>query len=145
MNCENLGPIFDKYPTEELYSYVIDHYSDVKKDNIKSYMALNNFDLLIVYKNNVKELFDVYNGYRRYIPYETDALTEEEHRKEFPRLLNKMIHRKNISQKEFAEKLGITNTMVSRYLSGKSLPGYSLLKKMAKVLDCTVDDLYLNF
>lgn len=108
-------------------------------------MAINEYDLLITYTNGKRELFDTFDGYRRYIKYETDALTEEEHRKEFPKLLYKIMRRKGITQNQLAEKLNVSQSMISHYINGKALPGYSMLKKMANVLECSIDDLYLNF
>lgn len=124
---------------------MLEHNPDVKPEKVKSFMAINEYDLLITYTNGKRELFDTFDGYRRYIKYETDALTEEEHRKEFPKLLYKIMRRKGITQNQLAEKLNVSQSMISHYINGKALPGYSMLKKMANVLECSIDDLYLNF
>lgn len=134
-----------KYPSDKLYRDVLEHNPDVKPEKVKSFMAINEYDLLITYTNGKRELFDTFDGYRRYIKYETDALTEEEHRKEFPKLLYKIMRRKGITQKQLAERLNVSQSMISHYINGKALPGYSMLKKMANVLECSIDDLYLNF
>lgn len=145
MNCQNISLLAGTYPSDELYHLVLEHNPDVKPENVKAFIALNNFDLLITYKNGKRELFNTFDGYRRYIEYETDALTEEQHRKEFPRLLYRMMRQKNVTQEQLARRLDVSQSMVSKYISGKALPGYTVLKKMASVLNCSVDDLYLNF
>lgn len=145
MNCYNISLMSDSLPTEELYHYVLEHYPDVKPEKVKTFYAINYYDILITYKNGERELFDTFDGYRRYIKYETDALTEKEHRKEFPILLTKMLRRKNITQEQLAKKIDISQSMISHYMTGRALPGYTILKKIANALDCSVDDLYLKF
>lgn len=49
--------------------------------------------------------------------------------------------KKGISQNELAEKIGITGSAISQYESGKRKPNIEVLKKIAQVLNCTVDDL----
>lgn len=145
MNCKYIGLIIGKYDTDFLYRYVLNNYPDVKSENIQGVIALNENDLLITYKNGKRELFDTFQNTRIYIPYETDALTEKEHRKHFPMLLRKWMERRFINQNDLARELGISQQMVSKYLSGQAYPGYARLKRIANVLKCSVEDLYLNF
>jgi transcriptional regulator with XRE-family HTH domain len=48
---------------------------------------------------------------------------------------------KGISQKEFASALGVTESAVSHWESGRYLPTTNKLQKIASILDCTVDEL----
>ena len=145
MNCQSVALLAGKYPTESLYKYVLEHNPDVKPERVRNFIALNQSDILITYNNGERELFDTLEGTRRYILYETDALTEKQHRKEFPRILRKRMRMRGMTQNELAEKLHISQSMVSWYLTGRALPGYVILKNMAKVLNCSVEELYLNF
>lgn len=145
MNCQSVALLAGKYPTETLYRYVLEHNPDVKPERVRNFIALNQSDILITYNNGERELFDTLEGTRRYILYETDALTEEQHRKEFPRILRKRMRMRGMTQNDLAEKLNISQSMVSWYLTGRALPGYVILKNMAEVLNCSVEDLYLNF
>ena len=52
---------------------------------------------------------------------------------------------RGMTQNDLSEKLHISQSMVSWYLTGRALPGYVILKNMAKVLNCSVEELYLNF
>ena len=47
----------------------------------------------------------------------------------------------NLTQKELAEKLNVGSNTISQYELGKRLPNAIMLKKIANVLNCTVDDL----
>ncbi len=47
-----------------------------------------------------------------------------------------------MTQKELAEKTGITEAAISRYVLGSRMPRASSSIKIANVLRCTVEDLY---
>ena len=46
-----------------------------------------------------------------------------------------------MSQKELAEKIGITTSMISNYETGKMEPMVPTLRKLAEVLETTFDHL----
>lgn len=48
---------------------------------------------------------------------------------------------KGFSQNELARLVGLTGSAISQYESGKRKPNIDMLKKIAQVLNCTVDDL----
>ena len=48
---------------------------------------------------------------------------------------------KNLTQKELADKLGISDKSICFYEGGKRVPNAVMLKKIAQALDCSVDDL----
>lgn len=127
---------------DDLYLKVLKHNPDINKEDVKSYLVINDYDLLITYKNNQRELFDTYDNTRRYIPYISEALTTEQMRKEFTIQLSKLMRRKNVTQEELAYGVGTTQSMICKYLKGEALPGFIILKKIADTLHCQVDDLY---
>jgi len=58
--------------------------------------------------------------------------------------LKALLDKRNISQKEFSEMLGIYQATISRYISNEREPGIATLVKMADVLDVTVEELILG-
>ena len=46
-----------------------------------------------------------------------------------------------MSQQELAQELGVDQSTVSLWESGKTMPRANLLPKVAKLLGCTVDEL----
>ncbi|HCD09416.1 MAG: putative transcriptional regulator [Caldanaerobacter sp.] len=51
----------------------------------------------------------------------------------------------NLTQAELAKKVGITNKYLSQLETGKSKnPSKPLMEKIAKVLNCTVQELFFN-
>lgn len=59
------------------------------------------------------------------------------------RILN-LLEQKNITQRDFAKMLGITEVSVSRYINGKHTPHSDILSKMAETLGTTTDYLLGN-
>lgn len=53
-------------------------------------------------------------------------------------------HRKKmkLSQEKLAERLGITQGAVSQWEKGESKPRTELLPKIAKILNCSIDELF---
>lgn len=48
---------------------------------------------------------------------------------------------KNLTQKELAAKLNLDQSTISKYEKNIILPNIMILKKLAQVLDCSVDEL----
>ncbi|MGP1411635.1 MAG: helix-turn-helix domain-containing protein [Peptoanaerobacter stomatis] len=46
---------------------------------------------------------------------------------------------KNINQKDFADKIGVTQATISRYIAGVSTPTSSTLQKIVKELNVSMD------
>ena len=62
----------------------------------------------------------------------------------FVQRLSQLMEEKNLTQVELAEKIGITNVTISRYLSGERKPRVEIVAKLANVLGTTVDFLLGN-
>ena len=48
---------------------------------------------------------------------------------------------KNLTQTEFAEKLGVTDKSVSNWENGRNMPDLSLFKPLCEILDISINDL----
>ena len=53
-----------------------------------------------------------------------------------------MRKQKGMSQEELSKKLGLTQGTISQWENGVTLPTADKLPEIAKVLDCTIDDLF---
>jgi len=53
--------------------------------------------------------------------------------------LFKALEKSGMMQKEFADRIGVTQTSVSRYLSGDRIPKADLVASMAKALEVSCD------
>lgn len=53
-----------------------------------------------------------------------------------------MRKQKGMSQEDLSKKLGLTQGTISQWENGVTLPTADKLPEIAKVLDCTIDDLF---
>jgi len=58
---------------------------------------------------------------------------------EFPEILREFIKENNISQSEFARRIGVKQGQVSEWLRGKAKPGYDTLRQMSLAFGVTAD------
>ena len=57
----------------------------------------------------------------------------------FAKNLRERLRILNMSQREFADQLGVTEATVSRYLKGERNPSLNVIGKIAKILNTTPD------
>lgn len=99
--------------------------------------------LCITVKLNDGELFEfdsVGNTIRK-VKTDNDVRDVENLRKDIGRNLQKMISTRSIPQSQIAERVGISEAMLSRYLHGTSTPGIDKLINLAAVLGCRTSDI----
>lgn len=132
-----MGDGMNEYP----WHYALMIHPFATKDDIEEIRELNRWDLMIIFKNGEKFIYDTLMNTHRLIFYENvNELTEEQEAKEFARKLLKMMQRKFITQEELAERIGTSQTMISRYITGECIPNYRVVVKLAKALNCMTDD-----
>lgn len=130
--------------TEFLYKYVINNNPFLREDSIESYEALNKKDLLINYKNGNKEIFDTYSNISHRVN-RINQYDDTQMRLSFRRKLQSIMNRKWVTQDELATRINSTQQMISRYLTGQSIPSALTIKKIADALECSVDDFYDDY
>lgn len=128
---------------EEYLEYVLRVDPLVKEEDIEEIKEINDWDLLISFKNGRKVIYDRFTNYHRNVFYDNvHELTDEQEKQEFAHRLRTMMKRKYISQEQLAELVGISRAMINRYMNGKALPSVLIVRKIVKVLDCSIDDLF---
>lgn len=53
-----------------------------------------------------------------------------------------LLAKNELTQKEAAEKLGVTSQQFSAWANAKTYPKWDKAKELANLLNCSVDDLY---
>ena len=132
--------------TDFLYKYIINNNPFINEEDILSYEALNEHDLLITYKNGKKEIYDTYNNTSRRVNQpDSNNIDDSQMRLNFRRRLQTIMNRKWVTQDELAQRINSSQQMISRYLTGQSIPSALTIKKIADALDCNVNDFYDYF
>lgn len=85
-------------------------------------------------------LYDDVDGSIRKLPKNSNVMTEDECRNEFGNRLRRLLAVKTISQDELCDRVGIHPVMLSRYMNGKTTPSFYIVDKIAKVLNCSIDE-----
>jgi len=65
-------------------------------------------------------------------------------KKELGERIKTIMTRKLCTEKDLANKLKISQSTISRYLKGQTMPNIITLKKIADVLNCYIDDFFYN-
>lgn len=129
--------------TDFLYKYVLNNNPYIHEEDINNFVALNSHDLQITFKNGITEIYDTFaNTCKRVSNLEDSNKTDKILKNNFKRTLQIKMSAKWIDQDELARRIGTSQQMVSKYLTGKSVPGYLILHKIANALDCNIDDFY---
>lgn len=111
--------------------------------DVKEIKEINEWDLLIVFKNGRKTLFDKFTGYYKDIFYDSiHEITEEQEKREFAFRLRSHMARNQITQEDLAEIIDTSQVMISRYVRGETIPSVIVLRKIAKALGCSMDDFF---
>ena len=130
--------------SEFLFRYVLNNNPYMLKENIESYKALNEHDLLVTYKNGSMEIFDTFLNTSRQVN-KIQNNNEEQLKLSFKRKLQTLMNRRWVTQEELAKRINSSQQMVSRYLTGQSIPSAITLKKIADALNCNINEFYDDY
>lgn len=97
-------------------------------------------ELLLIMPDGTEWLYSDLHSNVRQVPTDLHNLSEEECLSEFGRRLYDIMCREGISQLELSERTGITQPLISNYMSGKTCPSFYKVDKIARALGCSVDD-----
>lgn len=102
------------------------------------------YEILIRLKNGNMVAYDDLEHTIRRLPKDSRKITEEESRNELGYRLYRMMRVKGVTQKELSEKTGISQSSISHYITGKKTPSFYNIDKIAKALDCPIDEFTYN-
>lgn len=85
-------------------------------------------------------MYDDFTQTFRTLPEDSRNLSEDECRIEFGLRLKKVMKLKHVTQKDLASMTGIDECSVSSYINGKRSPSFYRVDKIAKALNCSVDE-----
>lgn len=119
---------------------MLEMYFPFVAEDAEEYIKVGIFELIIKMKNGRSILYDNIDHTIRNLPKDSSKMTEVEHRKELSFRLRKIMRHRGMTQNELADATGLSRYTVNRYLNGKVTPSFYHIDKIAKALDCSVDD-----
>ena len=132
----------ESYLGEHRFYIMADKMRRYLEANIEEYEAISKWELFVRLSTGEKLIFDALYNTVRFVRYEDDNLTYEQKVKEFARNLRKFLGYNFMTQEELADKVGISRVMMNKYMNGKAVPNAILANDIAKVLKCSVQELY---
>ena len=94
----------------------------------------------LIMKNGEKLRYDSIEGLSRTLK-ETSSIDDDEWKKALGRRIKRYIWSKGFTQQQLADRTGISQYLISRYINGYVSPSARNLKKIADALSCSADDL----
>lgn len=126
--------------------YILDYIRHIdpfiQEKDIQEATMVNEYDLFVKFKDGRKYIYDTYhNTFSGFYP-DNHQLTDDEWNRSFKTRLRKMLSRKNVTQEELADRLGISRVTINRYINGQTIPSSLMLKKISLALDCDINEFF---
>ena len=122
-----------------IYENLKYYFPYIAEDAVK-YHEVDMYELIVELIDGSSILYDDLEKTVRVLPND-DCLTEEECRKEFAYRLKRVMFIKRVDQTELSKRTGISQPLLSRYMTGKTTPSFYNVDRICKALECSVDDL----
>lgn len=110
------------------------------KYKVTEYQEGEPFELIIKLDDGTVWSYYVLDKTIRRLPSDSDIDDDNKCKREFGILLHHMMCRKGFLQNDLSEATGIPQSQLSNYINGKSLPNIINLIRIAKALNCSMDD-----
>lgn len=127
--------LMDEY-MHQVYLYFPDLLGEVVR--VREYVQ---FMLLLETNTKYDYFYNITNNVLIPIPKDDKNLDKESFRRIFVVLLRRALECSGLTQEELSEKTGIPQPNISDYLYGKHFPSFYQIDKMAKAMNCSVEDL----
>ena len=93
-----------------------------------------------VLKDGRKIIYDDFCCRVREVP-DSSNLTRDEFGKDLGQRLWYIMRCKGIDQVELSKRTGFPQSTISNYINGINIPSFYAIDKIARILDCSIDDL----
>ena len=115
-------------------------YYPLLSDKMVSCKKVSLYELIVKTSDGEAILYDDSSRSIRKLPKDSNNMTEQEVGIEFRQRLRRLMIIKGVSQLELSELTGIPQSTISKYLTGRFLPGFYNMDKIAKALKCSIDE-----
>lgn len=126
---------------------------DLMIEDLKAYFPMDWERTIKYWKNSEYELcikrddgeifiYDYADKSIRRMSPNVENITEETFKKEFGIRLSRLMWNKGLTQEELAKRTGMTQSQLSGYITGRVVPSFYKVCKIAEVLGCSTDRLW---
>lgn len=120
------------------YPHRINDVAEVREDNPR--------EVILIFKDgSIWSFWMGDNNYDLRRISKDGNLTDQEYAREFGIKLMHIMEKQGLTQVDLAELLGTTQATVSRLITGRTIINLSQMRKIARVLNMTVEELQLKF
>ena len=120
------------------YPHRINDVAEVREDNPR--------EVILIFKDgSIWSFWMGDNNYDLRRISKDGNLTDQEYAREFGIKLTHIMEKQGLTQVDLAELLGTTQATVSRLITGRTIINLSQMRKIARVLNMTVEELQLKF
>lgn len=96
------------------------------------------YDYIIKTDDGCMYIYDCLDESIKKIVDDPRRMTEEDFRRETGRRIKRMMRRRQLTESELSDATGISQVMLSRYITGKSSPSFYNISKIATALNCDI-------
>ena len=129
--------------SRHLFQYARMCDSRISEDDVEEYVEINEWDLLIIFRDGRRFIYDRFTKAYKEIYYDSvNDITEEQEKRELAYRIRSLMGRRWINQDELAEMVDTSQIMISRYVRGETVPSAIMLRKIAKALRYSMDDFF---
>lgn len=136
---------FDNFLVQMSCSYDLSLQLGLRCNTIEKIIKMDPETIMVYYNDGtIYEYVPFLNSKRKIIYNKNVRLTDKETKYEFTRNLKKWMKIRFFSQKELADKIGVTKSTINRYITGERLPSVFLTKKIVDALQIKFEYLFYN-
>lgn len=130
--------------TRQTYNILMLRYADLVNNAID--IKENEYgELFITSEDGTSYLFIPEEGFVRKLPSDVENMNDCEFAIEFGKRLRARLRYAGVTQYELAQHTGLSQATISSYITGKTIPSFRNIDKIARVLKCSIDDFrYVN-
>ena len=127
-----------------LHNFELD-YPEIYYSDVDDIVESDDLELTITTKNGKRYVYDGLTKGLRQLSSKFEDVNDYIFRREFGIRLRRKMMLKGITQRMLSKMIGVSQPAISNYLTGKKSPTLYTAEKLARALECSIQDLYPKY
>lgn len=127
-----------------LHNFELD-YPEIYYSDVDDIVESDDLELTVTTKNGKRYIYDGLTKGLRQLPSRFEDVNDYIFKREFGIRLRRKMMLKGITQQMLSKMIGISQSAISNYLTGKNSPTLYMAEKLSRALECSIQDLYLKY